>query len=265
MVLDTPKIMGILNLTPDSFYDGGKFTNDNYLQHVEQMLNDGADIIDVGGMSSRPGATIISIKEELKRVIEPVQNIRKHFPEAVISIDTVHAKVAKLSVQSGADIVNDISAGRLDTEMLKTVGKLNVPYILMHMLGEPNNMQLNPTYKNVTLEILDFFIDKVKACRAAGIKDVVIDPGFGFGKTIEHNYTLLQHIEDLDMLELPVLIGISRKSMIYKFLNINANDSLSATSALHMVALQKGANLLRVHDVKEAKQCIDLYLQLINS
>ncbi len=260
VVLDKPKVMGILNLTPDSFYDGGQYKTDiDYLNQVEKIISEGADFIDIGGMSSRPGAEIINIEEELKRVIEPIQNILKQFPDIIISIDTIRSEVAKASVEEGALIVNDISAGVLDNLMLATVVNLNVPYILMHMKGEPNNMQQHPTYENVTLEILDFFIERVKACRKAGIKDVIIDPGFGFGKTIEHNYTLLKHMRDFDMIELPLLVGISRKSMIYKVLEINQEEALNGTTALNMIALQKGASILRVHDVKEAVQCVKLY------
>jgi len=265
VVLDEPKVMGILNLTPDSFYDGGKHQPSTFLQQVEKMINEGADIIDVGGMSSRPGAEIVSIDQELNRVIEPIQAIRKAFPDVFISIDTVHSKVAKLAVKNGADIVNDISAGNIDAKMISTVGKLNVPYILMHMQGQPSNMQQQPQYKNVTLDVLDFLLDKVKSCRTAGIKDIIIDPGFGFGKTVEHNYTLLQHLRDLDMIELPVLVGLSRKSMISKLLDIKVEDTLNATSALHIIALQNGANILRVHDVKEANQCIKLWQTLKQS
>jgi len=261
-MLETPKVMGILNLTPDSFYDGGKHMAETYLHQVERMMQDEVDIIDVGGMSSRPGATIISVEEELKRVLGPIEKIHRTFPEAIISIDTVHAAVAKKAVEYGALIVNDISAGNLDDDMLCTVGKLNVPYIAMHMKGRPENMQLQPQYDHLTVEVLDFFIDKVKACRAAGIKDIIIDPGFGFGKSIDHNFTLLQHLQDFEMLELPILVGLSRKSMVSKFLHIATAETLNGTSALHMMALQNGASILRVHDVKEAKQCVALWMKL---
>lgn len=264
-MLDTPKVMGILNLTPDSFYDGGKYSPDNFLFQVEKMVLEGADFIDIGGMSSRPGAAIISIEEELKRVLEPISKIQNAFPDILLSIDTIHAEVAKQAVEHGAHLVNDISAGNLDKEMLPTVGQLNVPFIAMHMKGSPENMQIQPNYENVTLEVLDYFIDKIKACRAAGIKDIIIDPGFGFGKTLAHNYTLLQHLEDLSMLELPVLVGVSRKSMISKLLQIETEETLNATTALHMIALQHGATVLRVHDVKEAKQCVALWSTLQKS
>jgi dihydropteroate synthase len=265
VMLDTPKVMGILNLTPDSFYDGGKYASETFMFQVEKMIREGADFIDIGGMSSRPGATIISVEEELKRVLAPIGKIRHAFPDVIISIDTIHAEVAKQAVEHGALMVNDIAAGNLDENMLPTVGKLNVPYIAMHMKGRPENMQQQAQYDHVTLEVLDFFIDKVKACRAAGIKDVIVDPGFGFGKSIEHNYTLLQHLQDLEMLELPILVGLSRKSMISNYLQIATEDTLNATSSLHMVALQNGASILRVHDVKEAKQCIDLWIKLKRS
>ncbi|MEZ5004410.1 MAG: dihydropteroate synthase [Chitinophagales bacterium] len=263
MTLESPKVMGILNVTPDSFYDGGKFNQEEtYLTQVEKMIGEGADFIDVGGMSSRPGADIISIEEELNRVITPIQKILKAFPDAIISIDTVHAEVARVAVDNGALMVNDISAGQLDDNMLTTVGRLNVPYIAMHIKGKPQSMQFNPTYENITLEILDYFIALLKKCKAAGIKDVIIDPGFGFGKTITHNFSLLHNLKDLDMLERPVLVGISRKSMIYKSLNISPDEALNGTTALHMVALQNGASILRVHDVKEAVECVQLWKSL---
>jgi dihydropteroate synthase len=265
VLLDTPKVMGILNLTPDSFYDGGRHSPDNFLFQVEKMVLEGADFIDIGGMSSRPGAAIISIEEELKRVLEPILKIQNAFPDTLLSIDTIHAEVAKQAVEHGAHMVNDISAGNLDKEMLPTVGQLNVPFIAMHMKGSPENMQIQPNYENVTLEVLDYFINKIKACRAAGIKDIIIDPGFGFGKTLAHNYMLLQHLEDLSMLELPVLVGVSRKSMISKLLQIETEETLNATTALHMIALQHGATVLRVHDVKEAKQCVALWSTLQKS
>lgn len=263
VVLDAPKVMGILNLTPDSFFDGGKYQQENdYLQQVEQMLADGADFIDVGGMSSRPGADIIDTATELERVIQPIESILKRFPNTIISIDTVNAQVAKAAVEAGALIVNDISAGDLDAQMLDTVGKLNVPYIMMHMQGQPDNMQDQPNYNDVVLEVLDYFIAKQFAAKAAGIKDIIIDPGFGFGKTIAHNYSLLQRLAEFDMLQLPILAGISRKSMIYKVLSTDAQHALNGTTALHMVALQNGANILRVHDVKAAKECVLLFQEL---
>ncbi|MEZ5022734.1 MAG: dihydropteroate synthase [Chitinophagales bacterium] len=265
VTLDEPKVMGILNVTPDSFYDGGKYNGDQaYLHQVEKMLLEGANFIDIGGMSSRPGAETITIEEELDRVIAPIQNILQRFPDTIISIDTIHAKVAKAAVESGALIVNDISAGRLDSNMLATVGKLNVPYIAMHMKGEPNTMQSQSNYENVSLEVLDYFIDITKKCRAAGIKDIIIDPGFGFAKNLEQNYTLLNHLNDLDMLELPVLVGVSRKSMIYKLLESTAKEALNGSTALHMIALQKGASILRVHDVKEAVECVKIWKALQN-
>lgn len=260
VTLDEPKVMGILNLTPDSFYDGGQYNGDQaYLLQVEKMLLEGADFIDIGGMSSRPGADTVTIEEELNRVIAPIQNILKRFPDTIISIDTIHAKVAKAAVDSGALIVNDISAGRLDSNMLATVGQLNVPYIAMHMKGEPNTMQSQANYENISLEVLDYFIDIIKKCRAAGIKDIIIDPGFGFAKNLEQNYTLLNHLNDLDMLELPILVGISRKSMIYKLLESSSKEALNGSTALHMIALQKGVSILRVHDVKEAVECVKIW------
>ena len=261
--LEKPIVMGILNVTPDSFYDGGQYsTKDEILRQVEQMLSEGAAIIDVGGMSSRPGAEIIGLDEELERVIPAIQWIDSNFPDVVISIDTVHAKVAQLAVEAGAAMVNDISAGKIDTKMYPTIGKLRVPYILMHMQNKPQSMQNVPTYKDVTQEILDFFIAEIGKLRTYDILDIIIDPGFGFGKTIAHNYELLNKLHVFNILEVPILAGISRKSMIYKVLEITPEKALNGTTALHMVALQQGAKILRVHDVKPAVETIQLFLQL---
>ena len=263
-MLDTPIVMGILNVTPDSFYDGGQYAAvDTALEQAEQMLTEGASIIDVGGMSSRPGADIISVEEELQRVIPVIEAVKKQFPDAIISIDTVQSEVARASVQAGASIINDISAGRIDDKMYATVADLkNVPYILMHMQGKPQDMQTKPSYEDVALEILDFFIAEVGKLRELGVYDVVLDAGFGFGKSIAHNYELLRKMHTFQILDLPVLAGISRKSMIYKLLDITPAASLNATSALHMVALQQGAKILRVHDVKPAREVIRLWQQL---
>lgn len=261
--LSTPKIMGILNVTPDSFFDGGRYNVlDNALFQTEKMLKDGADIIDIGGMSSRPGAEIISTEEELKRVVPVVQTICQHFPKAILSIDTVKSKVAKEAIEAGGHIVNDISAGQFDEKLYQTVADLNVPYILMHMNGTPKTMQNNPTYEDVVTHVTDFFIQEVGILRGLGVKDIILDVGFGFGKSIEHNYQLLKQLLDFKIFDLPLLVGVSRKSMIYKLLNINPEAALNATSALHMIALQNGGNLLRVHDVKEAKEVIKLWEQL---
>ncbi len=251
--VNTPMVMGVLNVTPDSFYDGGKYTQQEViLKRVEQLLEEGAAIIDIGGMSSRPGAEIIGVDTELKRVIPVIEGIVAVFPGILISIDTIRAKVAREAVEAGALMVNDISAGSLDKDMLTTVGKLNVPYIVMHMQGKPINMQQNPSYENVVQEVIDFFIDKLSAIKAAGIKDVILDPGFGFGKTLEQNYQILQQFDTFRLFDLPLLAGISRKSMLYKLLGITSNEALNATTAVNVIALQKGANILRVHDVKEA-------------
>lgn len=257
--LSTPKVMGILNLTPDSFFDGGKFNGvDNALHQTERMLNEGAAFIDVGGMSSRSGAEIISEEEELQRVVPVVREIVKRFPSVLISVDTIRARVAKETVEAGAAIVNDISAGRFDEAMLPTVAALRAPFIAMHMQGLPADMQQNPQYENVVTEVTDFFAERINACYAAGIKDVILDPGFGFGKTVEHNYTLLRQLSYFQHLHCPVLVGVSRKSMINKVLNIKAADALNGTTALNTIALMNGANILRVHDVKEAMEVVKL-------
>jgi len=255
--LSTPKVMGVLNVTPDSFYDGGKYTQDAViLKQAEKMLTDGAAIIDVGGMSSKPGAAIIEVDVELLRVVPVIKAIVKRFPDAIVSIDTIRAKVAKEAVQAGASIVNDISAGSLDADLLETVGALNVPYILMHMQGKPKDMQLNPSYKNVIQDIIDFFTDKLEKMKQAGIKDIVLDPGFGFGKTLVQNYQILQQFDAFRLFDLPLLAGMSRKSMICKLLDVSPSMALNGTTAANMVALQKGASILRVHDVKEAMEAV---------
>jgi dihydropteroate synthase len=258
--LETPVVMGILNITPDSFYDGGKHQLlDGQLRQVEKMLKEGATFIDIGGMSSRPGAETISVEEELRRVMPVIEKVLDKFPETLISIDTIHSEVASATVSAGASIVNDISAGRMDNKMYEMVASLGTPYILMHMQGEPQKMQENPTYQNVTLEVLDFFIQEIGKLRSLGVKDIIVDPGFGFGKTVEHNYELLKKMHVFKMLEVPILAGISRKSMICKVLKVNPEKALNGTTALHIVALQQGAKILRVHDVKEAVECIRLF------
>ena len=258
--LSKPIVMGILNVTPDSFFDGGKYTNaDNVLAQVSKMLEDGATIIDVGGMSSRPGAEVIDEEEELLRVLPVIERIVANFPETIISIDTVNSKVAEKSVEAGASIINDISAGNLDDKMFETVAKLNVPYILMHMQGRPETMQQNPNYEDLMTDILDFFIEKIGQLRALKVKDIILDPGFGFGKTVEDNYHLLKNIDGFKILGLPLLVGISRKSMIYKVLETNAQEALNGTTVLNTLALEKGAKILRVHEVKEAMETIQLW------
>lgn len=258
--LERPVVMGILNTTPDSFYDGGRHQNlDTALRQTEQMLSEGATIIDVGGMSSRPGAEQITIQEELHRVLPVTQAIARRFPEAFISIDTVHAETAREAVAAGACMVNDISAGRLTEGMYETVAELEVPYILMHMQGRPETMQQQPQYEDVVREVLDFMIAEAGRLRAAGVKDILLDPGFGFGKTIAHNFQLLQNLHVMSILPYPVLAGISRKSMICRSLGIPPEEALNGTTALHVVALQQGARVLRVHDVAEAVQVIRLW------
>ena len=258
--LSSPKVMGILNITPDSFYDGGHYASEKeVLLQVEKMLNDGADFIDVGGMSSRPSAEIVSADKELERILPYVINITKEFPQAIISVDTIHSGVAEKVLDIGVHLINDISAGRFDTGMLETVAKHQVPYIIMHMQGLPAYMQKEAFYNNVTTEVYDFLLKRIKACRNAGIVDTIIDVGFGFGKTIEHNYTLLKNLKYFSHLNLPMLAGVSRKSMICKVLGVNPDKALNGTTAVNTIALMNGANILRVHDVKEAKQIIDIF------
>ena len=261
--LEQPKIMAILNVTPDSFFDGGKFNTEiKVLKQVEKFINEGADIIDIGGYSSRPGAQNISIETELKRVISNIKLIRKEFPEIFISIDTFRSEVARESYLSGADIINDISGGNLDTEMLKTVGELGATYILMHMRGNPQNMSLKTNYKNITQDILDYLSNGIELAKANGINDIIVDPGFGFAKNIKQNFSLLNNLKDFKVLNYPILVGISRKSMIYKTLNIDVQEALNGTTVLHTVALLKGANIIRTHDVKELMECIKLIDEL---
>lgn len=253
--------MGILNITSDSFYDGGRYTkSDTWIRQAAKMLEEGADILDVGGASSRSGAVEVPEEEERNKVTAAIEDILKRFPEALISVDTWRASVARAAVEAGAAIVNDISAGRLDPLMYETVAALDVPYILMHMKGTPADMQKNPVYENVVTEVLDFLIAEVQKLRSLGLQDIVLDPGFGFGKTIAHNYTLLKNLHVFGKTTgLPVLAGLSRKSMTYKFLGISPDQALNGTTALNMVALQQGACILRVHDVKEAVQTIRLF------
>jgi len=258
-----PKIMGILNVTPDSFYDGDVYKNDkDILMQVEKMLEEGATFIDIGGYSSRPNADDISIDNELKRVIPVVEILVREFPMALISIDTFRSKVAKESIQSGACMINDISAGKMDDNMLQTVAALQVPYIMMHMKGTPQTMGNLAHYKNLLKEVLFYFSERVAAARQLQIMDIIVDPGFGFAKTIEQNYQLLNNLEHFQFLDLPLLVGFSRKSMIYKILDKTADESLNGTTILNTIALHKGASILRVHDVKEAMECVKLTNQL---
>ncbi|WP_395057044.1 dihydropteroate synthase [Flavobacterium sp.] len=261
--LSLPKVMGILNVTPDSFYDGGRFVSDEkMLSQVEKMLQDGATFIDVGGQSSKPNATIVSVDEELKRVVSTVDLILKNFPETIISIDTFNSKVAQIAVENGAAIINDISAGSLDDNMFETIAKIQVPYIMMHMRGTPQTMSQMTNYDDLVKDMLLYFSEKVAKARSFGINDLIIDPGFGFAKTLEQNFELLNKLELFEILELPILVGISRKSMIYKMLETTPGNALNGTSVLNIISLTKGANILRVHDVKEAVECVKLYNQL---
>ena len=264
--LSKPKVMGILNLTPDSFYDGGVHNEINKIEnHVNKMVNDGMDILDIGGYSSKPGAKNISVDEELSRVIPVLKHIRKIFPELVISIDTFRSKIASASLNEGADIINDISGGTLDKNMMSIVAKNNCPYILMHMQGNPQNMQNDPSYENVTLEIIQYLAQRIKIAHDNNIVDIIVDPGFGFGKTLEHNFEILNNLEKFNVLDTPILAGFSRKSMIYKTLKTSSEKALNGTSSLNTIALTKGAKILRVHDVKEAKECIILHEKTISS
>lgn len=251
--------MGILNITPDSFFDGGLYTTEKEVKkQVEKMLIDGADIVDIGAYSSRPNAKHISAKEEKERMIPTLSFLVKEFPQAIFSVDTFRASIAKQAIETGAHIINDISGGSMDDKMFKTIAELNVPYILMHMQGTPQNMQENPSYDDIVYDISSYFSRKVKELRALGVNDIVLDSGFGFGKNHEHNYELLRRLEELDLFELPMLVGVSRKSMIYKYLDILPQESLNATTAINTMALLKGANLLRVHDVKEAAEVVKI-------
>ncbi len=263
--IDTPKVMGILNITPDSFYDGGKYSsNKNQLNQVEQMLKQGADFIDIGAQSTRPGAVEHGADYELELLIPTIKNIRKHFPKAILSVDTWHAKVAKEVALNGADMINDISGGVFDKNMFTTIAEINLPYIVMHTGGKPGDMQQNPKYDDVLKEVIYFMSEQREKLNLMGVNDVIFDPGFGFGKTLEHNYELLNNLKAFDFLEAPILVGLSRKSMLYKPLNITAKEALNATTAANMVALQNGADILRVHDVKEAKECIEIHKLLNN-
>ncbi len=261
--LSTPAVMGILNVTPDSFFDGGNFSNiDAALRHTELLISEGADIIDIGGMSTKPGAIPISPEEELLRVIPVIEAIRKKFENIPISIDTVYGKVAQESLNAGANMINDVSAGNMDPEILAVASNGKVPYVLMHMQGTPETMQVEPQYTNVTKEVFDFFIAKVQTLNARGINDIIIDPGFGFGKTTEHNYLLAKNLDVLKQTGLPIMVGISRKSMVCKVLKVNPEKALNGSTALHAILLLKGADILRVHDVKEAKEVIKIVSQL---
>lgn len=259
LIIDKPVVMGIINVTPDSFYTGSrKPSPDDVLRGAEKMLEEGAAILDIGGQSTRPGSEDIGIEAELLRIIPAIEAISKHFPESFISIDTYYSKVAAEAINAGASIVNDISSGALDEQMIQVVASLKVPYIAMHMKGTPQTMQQHAHYENVSLEVLDFFIIKTEECRKAGIKDVIVDVGFGFAKTIVHNFSLLKNLSVFKVLEKPLLAGLSRKATVYKTLGITPEKALNGTTVLNTIALINGASILRVHDVREAVEAIDL-------
>lgn len=254
--------MGILNVTPDSFFDGGKYSSNNEIvAQAGKMITEGATIIDIGGQSTRPNAQTISIEEELTRVIPIIELIHKEFSETIISIDTFRSEVAKKAVGAGASIVNDISGGNLDERMFATIGELNVPYVLMHLQGTPETMQQNPTFENVVKDVRSFFLNKIQLLNEAGVKDIILDVGFGFGKNTSHNYSLLKHLNDLKIFDLPIVAGLSRKSMINSVLKTTPANALNGTTVLNTIALINGVTILRVHDVKEAKQAIELIKQ----
>ena len=258
MDLSEPQVMGILNVTPDSFYAGSRAeTEQDIIRRLHQIVDEGASIVDIGGYSSRPDAEHISAEEEMNRLRNGLEIIRKHRPEVVVSVDTFRADVARMCVEEyGAAIINDISAGQMDGQMFTTIAHLGVPYIIMHMKGTPQNMQVNPQYGHFLKEVFYYFSEKVQRLRDLGVKDIIIDPGFGFGKTLEHNYELMNHLEEFSLFELPLLVGVSRKSMIHKLLDITPQEALNGTTVLNSVALLKGADILRVHDVKEAVESV---------
>ena len=261
--LSSPKVMGILNITPDSFYDGGKYKDESaILTQVEKMLFEGATFIDVGAYSSRPGAKHIAEEEELQRIVPVIDLLIKHFPKIIISVDTFRSEIAKQTIENGAAIINDISGGNMDNKMFETVARLQVPYILMHMLGTPQNMQKNPVYEDVIQEIIKFFAEQIFKLHQLKVNDIIIDVGFGFGKTNEHNFEILKNLSLFKNLDCPILAGISRKSMLYKTLDISAKEALNATTSANTIALLNGANILRVHDVKEAIEAIKIVNQV---
>ncbi len=258
--LSVPKVMGILNVTPNSFFDGGKYKNENeILSQVEKMLNEGATFIDIGAYSSKPNAEFVSEEEEINRIIPVLQLILNHFPKTLLSIDTFRSKVAEVCLENGAALINDISAGNLDDKMFEIIARYNVPYIMMHMRGTPQTMQTLTDYDDIVKEMLFYFSERIHKARSYGINDLVIDPGFGFAKTIAQNYEVLQKLDLFQMLELPLLVGVSRKSMVYKPLGTSADEGLNGTTFLNTIALTKGASILRVHDVKEAVECVTLF------
>ena len=261
--LSTPKVMGILNVTPDSFHDGGKYNSEQKaVQRAGEMLEEGADILDIGGYSSRPGAEHVNLEEERKRTIPIIKAIKLEYPEALLSIDTFRSEIAKEAIGAGAGMVNDISGGDLDSNMFSSIADLQVPYVLMHMRGTPQNMQRDTEYENLMRDVLEYFQTRMSNLRELGVKDIILDPGFGFGKSIDGNYQLLHKLKSLDIFEVPVLVGLSRKSMIQKVMGADSDASLQGTKALNLVALLEGASILRVHDVKEARDIIALNQRL---
>jgi len=264
--LTTPKVMAIVNATPDSFFEQSRVKSiDQFKKKIDQMITEGADIIDIGAYSSRPNAEHISEEQELNRLLPLIDFIRTYFPDVLVSVDTYRAEVAKEVLERGVHMINDISGGQLDEQLLRVVARYRVPYILMHMRGTPQTMMKNTTYDHLSSDLIHYFTTNISKAKQAGIIDIIIDPGFGFSKTLEQNYQLLNQVEQLNALDTPMLIGVSRKSMIYKALDITHNEALNGTTALHMIALSKGAQLLRVHDVKPAVECIKLYQLLKNS
>lgn len=260
IVIDSPVVMGILNTTPDSFYAGSRVSlNDALLRKADEMIKDGATILDVGGQSTRPNSERVSEEEERRRVVPAIKSIHQHFPDCIISVDTFYASVAEEAVENGAAIINDVSAGSIDKNLLPTVAALGVPYVLMHMQGDPQTMQQAPTYSNVTLDVFDGLSFKLKELQLAGINDIIVDPGFGFGKTIAHNLQLLRELSFFQQLKKPLLVGLSRKATVYKTLQTTPDKALNGTTVLHTIALLNGATILRVHDVREAKEAITLY------
>lgn len=263
LTFEKPLIMGILNVTPDSFYDGGNFNSEEkIIAQVGKMLEHGANIIDIGAVSTKPGSKSVTETEEINRLIPVIKLVRKNFPDCIISADTFRSEVAIMAVHSGANIINDIYGGTFDDKMFTTIAALHVPYILMHMQGTPETMQQNPQYSDVFKEVMFFFSEQISKLRAAGVCDIIIDPGFGFGKTVEHNYTILHHLDKFSFFECPILTGFSRKSMINKVINTKPEDALNGTSVLNTVALMKGANILRVHDVKPAVEAVKIIEEL---
>ena len=263
LVIDRPMVMGIINITPDSFYAGSRLrVLDEILKQAEKMIKEGASFLDIGAQSSRPGSELLSADQELSRIGHAIAEIHRRFPETVISVDTFHSKVAKETVAAVASLINDISAGFIDPLMLQVVASLHVPYVCMHMKGTPQNMQQDIFYENIVTEVLDFFIERIAACKHAGIHDIIIDPGFGFGKTIAHNFDLLKNLSAFAILEKPLLLGISRKSTIYKTLGTTADEALNGTTVLNTIGMMNGANILRVHDVKVAVEAVKLVSML---